>query len=179
MDFSLVPLTQKLDTGNFNNETKNILREIIGETDNAQKALNELDKAEMELARKSDDELAQMDELAENLIKSSDENANLIQNLENSAQFGRDMFILREKNYNLVEQIKSKRQALKQTNDENAQEQIKQEINALKKEFFINEQKLKLENAIGKENLNAEIILKTEKNRYYVANAQDFFAEIG
>ena len=54
-------LTQKLDTGNFNNETKNILREIIGEADNAQKALNELDKAEMELARKSDDELAQMD----------------------------------------------------------------------------------------------------------------------
>lgn len=54
-------LTQKLDTGNFNNETKNILREIIGEADNAQKALNELDKAEMELARKSDDELVQMD----------------------------------------------------------------------------------------------------------------------
>lgn len=71
---------------------------------------------------------------------------------------------LREKNYNLIEQIKTKRQALRQTNDENAQEQIKQEINALKKEFFINEQKLKLENAVGKENLNAEIILKTEKN---------------
>ena len=37
------------------------MREIIGEADNAQKALNELDKAEMELARKSDDELVQMD----------------------------------------------------------------------------------------------------------------------
>ncbi len=37
------------------------MREIIGEADNAQKALNELDKAEIELAKKSDDELAQMD----------------------------------------------------------------------------------------------------------------------
>ena len=53
-------------TGNFNNETKNILREIIGEADNAQKALNELDKAEMELARKSDDELAQIEQRATN-----------------------------------------------------------------------------------------------------------------
>lgn len=42
------------------------MREIIGEADNAQKALNELDKAEMELARKSDDELAQIEQRATN-----------------------------------------------------------------------------------------------------------------
>ena len=63
-------LTQKLNTGNFNNETKDILREIIGEADNAQKALNELDKAEMELAKKSDDELAQIEQRAKNTQRS-------------------------------------------------------------------------------------------------------------
>lgn len=70
-----------LDKGNLplNSQTRERLRQIT----------NEVQKSE-----------AQMDELAENLIKSSDENANLIQNLENSAQFGRDMFILGEENLN-------------------------------------------------------------------------------
>ena len=70
-----------LDKGNLplNSQTRERLRQIT----------NEVQQSE-----------AQMDELAENLMKNSDENANLIQNLENSAQFGRDMFILGEENLN-------------------------------------------------------------------------------
>ena len=70
-----------LDKGNLplNSQTRERLRQIT----------NEVQQSE-----------AQMDEMAENLMKNSDENANLIQNLENSAQFGRDMFILGEENLN-------------------------------------------------------------------------------
>ena len=96
-----------LDKGNLplNSQTRERLRQIT----------NEVQKSE-----------AQMDELAENLIKSSDENANLIQNLENSAQFGRDMFILGEENLNgdIVKWAlqNNKRIAVNKLNTQKAQE---------------------------------------------------------
>ena len=96
-----------LDKGNLplNSQTRARLREIT----------NEVQKSE-----------AQMDEMAENLIKSSDENANLIQNLENSAQFGRDMFILGEENLNgdIVKWAlqNNKRIAVNKLNTQKAQE---------------------------------------------------------
>ena len=96
-----------LDKGNLplNSQTRERLRQIT----------NEVQQSE-----------AQMDELAENLIKSSDENANLIQNLENSAQFGRDMFILGEENLNgdIVKWAlqNNKRIAVNKLNTQKAQE---------------------------------------------------------